>query len=81
MRRICLIFTVWSILSAVGSAQAPTARLKPDDKNTAIDPQAMATLNKMTNFLKTLKTYKIRSEASTDEIVDTNMKIQKDRSG
>jgi hypothetical protein len=74
------MLTIWAIVSPMTQAQAPKARLKPADKDTAIDPQAVSALNKMSSYLKTLKTFKINSEASTDELVDTNMKVQKNRS-
>jgi hypothetical protein len=62
-------------------AQTPSAeRNKPTGKDSAIDEKAMAALARMTDFLKTLKAFKINSESSRDEIVDTDMKIQKNAS-
>jgi hypothetical protein len=64
----------------IAVAQAPQARQKPANTSGAIDPQAMAALRGMSEYLKTLKTFRINSEVSKDEIVDTNMKIQKSAS-
>jgi hypothetical protein len=40
----------------------------------------MTALGNMSNYLKTLKIFRISSEVSRDEIVDSNMKIQKSAS-
>ena len=78
-RRIILILSIWCF-SVIAIAQTPRARQKPADKGVAIDPRAMAALSKMSDSLKTLKSFTINSEVSKDEIVDSNMKIQKSAS-
>ena len=40
----------------------------------------MAAVNRMNDYLKTLKAFRINSEVSKDVLVDTNMKIQKSAS-
>jgi len=81
-RRIVLISSIWCFFSVITAAQSPQARQKPADKDKsgAIDPQAMTALNRMSDYLKTLKAFRINSEVSKDELVDTNMKIQKSAS-
>src|SRR5436309_2942845 len=80
-RRLVLLLSIWCLSSVFAAAQAPKARQKPGDTKTgAVDPQAMAALNRMRDYLKTLKAFTIKSEASKDELVDTNMKIQKSAS-
>jgi len=79
-RRSVLFVSIFCISTLVAAAQAPIARQKPADTRTAMDPRAMAALNKMSDYLKTLKSFKITSEISKDEIVDSNMKIQKSAS-
>src|SRR4029079_12358369 len=79
-RRIILILSVWCLSSGIMVAQTPQTRQKPADKSSAIDPQAMTALRRMSDYLKTLKTFRINSEVSKDELVDTNMKIQKSAS-
>jgi hypothetical protein len=78
-RRIILILSIWCFSSVI-TAQTPQARQKPADKGGAIDPRAMTALNRMSDYLKTLKTFRINTEVSKDELVDTNMKIQKSAS-
>jgi hypothetical protein len=51
-------------------------RNKPS-RSDDIDDRAMAILTRMSGYLKTLKTFRINSEFSQDEIVDTDMKVQK----
>ena len=78
MKQIILIL---SFCVATAMAQAPSAqRNKPAGKDPAVDEKAMAALTRMTTFLKTLRTFRINSESSKDEIVDTDMKIQKNAS-
>jgi hypothetical protein len=79
-RRIILILSIWCFSSVIAVAQKPQARQKPADKSSAIDPRAMTALNRMNDYLKTLKTFRINTEVSKDELVDTNMKIQKSAS-
>jgi len=76
-RRIVLILATWCLSYVITVAQTPQARQKPADKSGEIDPQAMAALNRMNDYLKTLKAFKIHADVSKDELVDTNMKIQK----
>jgi hypothetical protein len=67
-----------SLCAATTLAQGPPAeRADVSGNDAAIDERAIATLTKMTDFLKTLQTFRIDSESSKDEIVDTDMKIQK----
>ena len=79
-RRIILILSICCFFSVITVAQTPQARQKPADKSGAIDPRAMTALNRMNDYLKTLKTFRINTEVSKDELVDTNMKIQKSAS-
>jgi hypothetical protein len=79
-RKIILILNICCFFSVTTFAQKPQARQKPADTSGAIDPRAMAALNKMNDYLKTLKTFRINTEVSKDELVDTNMKIQKSAS-
>ncbi|HYR90162.1 MAG TPA: DUF2092 domain-containing protein [Terriglobia bacterium] len=75
MKRIILILTLCAVAAM---AQTPTAeRNKPSARDAAIDGQAAAALNKMTGFVRGLTIFTVTSEASRDEIVDTDMKIQK----
>jgi hypothetical protein len=79
-RRIILILSIWCFSSVITVTQTPQTRQKPADKRGAIDPQAMTALKRMNDYLKTLKSFRITTEVSKDELVDTNMKIQKSAS-
>jgi hypothetical protein len=79
-RRSLLVVSLFCVCTLVAAAQSPVARQKPADTRVAMDSRAMAALNKMSDYLKTLKSFKIKSEVSKDEIVDSNMKIQKSAS-
>jgi hypothetical protein len=79
-RLFILILSIWCLSSVITVAQTPQARQKPVNQSGAIDPQAMTALNRMSDYLKTLKAFRINSEVSKDELVDRNMKIQKSAS-
>jgi hypothetical protein len=72
------IVLMLSLCAATMLAQGPPAE-RPDvaGNDAAVDERAIAALATMTDFLKTLQTFSIDSKWSKDEIVDTNMKIQK----
>jgi len=78
--RIIATLSILCLFSVIVSAQGPQRRQKPADKSSAIDAQAMTALGNMSDYLKTLKIFRISSEVSRDEIVDSNMKIQKSAS-
>lgn len=42
----------------------------------AIDPEAIAALEKMGAYLRTLKTFEVNAFTMTDEVIDGNMKVQ-----
>ena len=57
--------------------QSPHHQARSDE---AIDNRAMSALTAMNDYLRTLKVFRLTSESSKDEIVDTDMKIQKNAS-
>ncbi len=80
MKRMIVMLSLCAV-SVMAQTQTPTAkRNKPSGADRAIDEQAAAALHKMSAFLGTLKTFRIMSDSSRDEIVDTDMKIQKNAS-
>jgi hypothetical protein len=54
-----------------------TAQSAPDSK-ADIDPGAMATLNRMGAYLRTLKAFQVRSVTTTDDVLDNGQTIQSD---
>jgi len=75
MKRIILILLL-GVCSASAGTQAQSGRTKPGP-DIAINDQAAAALKNMAAFLRGLKTFRIVSESSRDEIVDKDMKVQK----
>ncbi|HEY5617355.1 MAG TPA: DUF2092 domain-containing protein [Vicinamibacterales bacterium] len=70
-----------SLCVATVMAQAPSVeRSYAAGRDAPIDDRAIVTLARMTDFLKMLNTFRISSESSRDEIVDTDMKVQKNAS-
>ena len=68
MKRIVLMLT---LLGATSLAQTPSVqRQKPTANDAAIDERAKAALVRMSDYMKTLKAFKINSESAKDEIVD-----------
>jgi hypothetical protein len=75
--RIIVTLIFWCVLSRIALPQQQTPRQKPADTTTTIDPRAMAALNRMSDYLKTAKTFRLDSEVTKDEVVNANMKVQK----
>jgi hypothetical protein len=74
----CLIFIGTVLLVAgVCSAQQPPASAPETPKEPAVAPEALAALEKMGAFLRTLKTFTLHAESTIDEVLDdTGQKIQ-----
>lgn len=53
-----------------------TAQSSPAPKKADIDPGAMATLNKMGAYLRTLKAFQVKSVQTTDDVLDNGQAIQ-----
>ena len=47
-----------------------------DAKAPAIDPDAMAALNKMGAYLRTIKSFQVRADVATDNVLDDGQAIQ-----
>src|SRR5688572_27817154 len=79
-RRLSIsIISILCLVSIVAAAQEqPRQKLSADTPSA--DPRAMTALHNMSDYLKTLKSFRITSEVSKDEIVDTDMKVQKNAS-
>lgn len=56
------------------AAAAPVAPVQPPAP--AIDPEAAAALKRSSEFLQSLKTFNVRVESSTDEVLDNGQKVQ-----
>ena len=65
-------------LVAVGlvAAAALGARAADAPKEPAIDPSAIAALKKMGTFLRSLQTVEVRSEMTTDDVLDSGQKVE-----
>jgi hypothetical protein len=78
MKSIVLLL---SLYVGAAMAQAPAAqREKGRPADEAIDDRATTAMKKMASFLRTLKSFSIVSDSTRDEIVNTDMKIQKSAS-
>jgi hypothetical protein len=68
------------LLSSAGEAQQtpPPAAPAETPKPPAVAPEAISALAKMGAFLRTLKTFAVRADTTTDEVLDTGQKIQLD---
>jgi hypothetical protein len=53
-----------------------TAQSSPAPKKADINPGAMATLNKMGTYLRTLETFQVKSVQTTDDVLDNGQAIQ-----
>ena len=74
----CLIF-LGALLLVIGvcSAKKPAAQAQKTPTEPAVAPEALAALEKMGGFLRTLQTFTLRADTTIDEVLDdTGQKIQ-----
>jgi hypothetical protein len=62
----------------LGFSLCLAAQSSPAPKKADIDPGAMATLNKMGVYLRTLKVFEVKSVQTTDDVLDNGQTIQSD---
>jgi hypothetical protein len=60
-------------LGGPGAARAATPAAKPP----AVDPEAMAALDKMGGFLRAQKTFSVDTESTTDLVLDSGQKVKR----
>lgn len=70
-----LSITLGLVLAMAGFAAAGGAQEK---SGTTVDPQAIAALEKMGAYLRSLKTFEVTASTMTDNVTENNMKIQLD---
>jgi hypothetical protein len=58
------------------SALAQSAQRAASKETTAIDPGAMEALNRMGTYLRTLKSFQVNADATTDHVLDDGQTIQ-----
>jgi hypothetical protein len=72
---LCMLTVL--LVASVCSAKQPAARAPQTPTPPAVAPEAIAALQKMGAFLRTLKAFTIHADTSTDEVLtDTGQKIQ-----
>ena len=63
----------------VGSSLFLAAQSSPAPKNADIDPNAMAALDKMGSYLRTLTTFQVKAVETTDDVLDNGQAVQSGR--
>lgn len=63
----------------VGFSLSLAAQSSPAQKKADIDPSAMAALDKMGAYLRTLTTFQVKSAETTDDVLDNGQAVQSDR--
>ena len=61
-----------------GTAAAPTAASTTPETTVERDPDAIKALEKMGNYLRTLKAFQVRTETSRDEVLDDGQNVEFD---
>jgi len=73
--RAAVAIVVACVTAAPGAALAQQATTKPAPAG-EIEPKAIEALKTMGAYLRTLKTFTVRSETTIDEVLDTGQKVQ-----
>lgn len=63
-------------IPAASPVLAKTAHQADSKADSAIDPDAMAALDKMGAYLRTLKSFQVRADVATDRVLDDGQTIQ-----
>jgi hypothetical protein len=90
MRRssyVAVLLAAMAAVSSIGGAQSqgskPTPGSKPEAAAAAspseIDPAAIAALNKMGAYLRSLKAFQVKAATATDDVTDDGQNIETDR--
>lgn len=66
------------LLLAATLCAASVPALAQADKGPAIEPQAMGALTRMGKFLQTLQSFRVKGEASTEEVLPQDLKVRHD---
>jgi hypothetical protein len=66
------------LLAAVFGATAPAFAQGASPTAPAVEPEAVAALTRMGGFLKTLKSFSVKGNASTEEVLPQGMKVRHD---
>jgi len=78
---LAMMAAALALATAPGWARSPRPK-SPQATDTArgatavIDPDAIAALNRMGDYLRTLKTFQVRASTSTDDVLEDGEKIQ-----
>jgi hypothetical protein len=79
MKRVVRCLAISALIAAglpsrlwTQQATGGAGRSAPDD----VEPEAMAALNKMGAYLRTLKVFQVRAEVSTEDVLENGQKIQ-----
>ena len=73
---IVLAATLLAVIGVSAAQQPAPGTAAEGARAPAVDPQAMAALDKMGAFLRTLRAFEVRSDTTKDEVLDTGQKIQ-----
>ena len=69
------LFTALALAAVGGAAEAPQTAAAPAAK-ASIEPAAMAALQSMGTYLRTLKSFQVESASTDEEVLDDGQKIQ-----
>jgi hypothetical protein len=71
IRSACAFLLAATVLAATLRAQEPSKASASD-----VEPEAIAALNKMGAYLRTLKVFQVRAETTKEDVLDDGQKIQ-----
>jgi hypothetical protein len=66
------------LLVVAACCAATVSALAQVDNGPAIEPEAMAALTRMGKFLQTLQSFRVKGEASTEEVLGQDLKVRHD---
>jgi hypothetical protein len=76
MRRACYLFWVTMVLTLVASQGAAAANAPAAAANASVERGALEALNRMGNYLRSLKVFQVQAETTKDDVLANGQEVQ-----
>lgn len=66
----------WCLIAALGCSLCVAGQSNSAQKSAEIDPNALAALDKMSSYLRTVTTFEVEAETTTDDVLENSQTVQ-----
>lgn len=75
-RKRSVLVSLGLVFGLAASSWAQQTSPQPEQPSGAVEPGALAALNQMASYLRTLKAFQVRAATTTEEVLDDGQKVQ-----